>query len=101
MTITETNKVTTKNEGNNGEVAEVEVEVEVEAAAAAAAATATTTTVIVTTVTNSEKSNSSNNGIGRSNSKSCYVETKILKHPDKNKTIGNKVGYDGENSSEI
>ena len=37
-----------------------------------------------------------------SNSKSYYVETKILKHPDKNenKMIGNNVGYDGENPSE-
>ena len=63
--------------------AEAELEVELEAEAD----------------TNSEKSNSSSNtGIGSSNSKSNYVENKILKRLDENenKMIGNKVGYDRE-----
>ena len=56
VTNTETNSVTINNEEENGEVAEAEAKA----------------------TKNSAKSNSSNNGIVRSNSKSNYVDTKIL-----------------------
>ena len=81
-----TNTVTTNDEGNNGEVVGAEVEAETAAEAA----------------TNSAKSNSSNNGIGSSNSKINYTETKIWKRPDEidNKVIVNNVGYDRENPRE-
>ena len=66
VTNTESYTVTTNNEENNGEVAKAEVE------------------AVANTATNSAKLNSSNNGIGSSNSKSYYAETKILKRTDKN-----------------
>ena len=73
-----TNKVTINDDGNNGEEAGVE------------------------TATNSAELNSkNNNGIGSSNSKSNYVDTKILKCLNKkNKKRGNNVGFNGDNSSE-
>ena len=74
MTNTETNTVTTNNEGNNGEVVEAEAKI----------------------ATNSAKSNNSNNDIGRGNNKSNYVATKSLKRPDKNenKIMRNNVKYE-------
>ena len=91
VTNTETNTVTTNNERNNGDVAEAKAETDAEAEAEVE--------------TNSANSNSSNNGIGRSNNKSYYVETKILNRPDdennnKNKITRNNIGYDGENVGE-
>ena len=82
VTNTETKSVPTNNEGNKGEGSEREAEAEAD--------------------TNSEDSNSGNTGIGRSNSKSHGVYTKILKPLDKNenKKIGNNVGFNRDNSSE-
>ena len=82
VTNTETKSVTTNDEGNKGEESEAEAEAEAD--------------------TNSEDLNSSNTGIDRSNSKSNSVDTKILKPPDKNKNkmIGNNVGFNEDNSSE-
>ena len=89
MTNTETKSVPTNDEGKKEEGSETEAEAVVEAEAEAD--------------TNSEDSNSGNTGIGRSNSKSNVVDTKILKPPDKNenKKIGNNVEFKGDNSSEM
>ena len=77
VTNTEINSVITNDEGSKGKAAEAEADADA----------------------NSANSNSSNNGISSGNSKSNYMETKILKHPDENenKMIGNNVEYDGEN----
>ena len=80
-------KSVTNDEGNKGEGSETEAEAEAETEAD----------------TNSEDSkNNGNTGIG-SNSKCNSVYTKILKPPDKNKNkkIGNNVGLNEDNSSEM
>ena len=99
MTKTETNTITSNDERNNGGVEEAKAKVEAEEEAEAKAKAEAEAEAEA--ATNSAKLNSSHNRIGSSNSKSNYVETKISKCADKNKnkTIGNNVGYDGENSS--
>ena len=91
VTNMETKSVPTNNEGNKGEGSETETETEAEAEAEAEADT------------KSEDSNIGNTDIGRSDSTSNGVYTKILKPPDKNedKKIGNNKGFNGINSSKI